>query len=288
MPHPNTIRRCLTITLFASVLNCAQAQVEQYKIEAEYLARLAELGLETISEGFESSVWDGTHPAKNGFPLSLPEVLSQDVLWEPAAKDVWGSQWSLLQHGLSTTPNWALSGGGGLYENHQGESYPTTIRVSTTEPIFAVGGWFKCNGDSAGFLFEDRTTANEPGYVLPGYGAMYPGDNAGFDHKFIGIVDPAGFTSVVLTGTLEINEKGMIEGGVIFGCDDFTLGVPVGFGTAPCPSDLNGDGIINTADLGLLLAAFGTNDTAVDINNDGVADTADLGILLADFDSTCP
>lgn len=43
--------------LFAGL--SADAAVERYKIEAEYLNRLAELGIGTLSEGFESSAWDG-------------------------------------------------------------------------------------------------------------------------------------------------------------------------------------------------------------------------------------
>ena len=34
----------------------------------------------------------------------------------------------------------------------------------------------------------------------------------------------------------------------------------------PCHADLNGDGFVNGADLGLLLTAFGTNDPNADIN----------------------
>jgi len=47
--------------------------------------------------------------------------------------------------------------------------------------------------------------------------------------------------------------------------------------------DLNGDGIVDTADLGILIAAFGTDDTFSDINNDCAVDTADLGILIGNF-----
>ncbi len=47
--------------------------------------------------------------------------------------------------------------------------------------------------------------------------------------------------------------------------------------------DLNGDGVVDTADLGILIAAFGTNDTFSDINNDCAVDTADLGILIGNF-----
>ena len=55
-----------------------------------------------------------------------------------------------------------------------------------------------------------------------------------------------------------------------------------------CPNDLNGDGVVDTADLGLLISLFGGGDGgAADINNDGAVDTADLGSLIAAFGSVC-
>ncbi|MCB9846879.1 MAG: hypothetical protein H6814_00555 [Phycisphaeraceae bacterium] len=51
--------------------------------------------------------------------------------------------------------------------------------------------------------------------------------------------------------------------------------------------DLNGDCVVDTADLGILLGAFGTSDPLSDLNNDGVVDTADLGILLGQFGMSC-
>ncbi len=55
-----------------------------------------------------------------------------------------------------------------------------------------------------------------------------------------------------------------------------------------CPSDINGDGVTDTADLGLLIADFGSSEpTLADINGDGAIDTADLGQLIADFGSPC-
>ncbi|MCB9838724.1 MAG: hypothetical protein H6813_05245 [Phycisphaeraceae bacterium] len=47
--------------------------------------------------------------------------------------------------------------------------------------------------------------------------------------------------------------------------------------------DLNNDGIVDTADLGILLGSFGSNNPAADVNGDGVVDTADLGILIGAF-----
>ncbi|MCA9284605.1 MAG: hypothetical protein KDA22_05300 [Phycisphaerales bacterium] len=46
--------------------------------------------------------------------------------------------------------------------------------------------------------------------------------------------------------------------------------------------DLDGDGIVNGADLGILLAAWGGAGPG-DLNDDGVVDGADLGILLAEW-----
>lgn len=47
------------------------------------------------------------------------------------------------------------------------------------------------------------------------------------------------------------------------------------------PGDLNGDAVVDGADLGLLLAAWDTPDAAADLNADGVVDGADLGLLLS-------
>lgn len=49
----------------------------------------------------------------------------------------------------------------------------------------------------------------------------------------------------------------------------------------PCPADLNGDGLVDGADLGLMLAAWGTADEVADLNANGLVDGADLGLLLA-------
>ena len=47
--------------------------------------------------------------------------------------------------------------------------------------------------------------------------------------------------------------------------------------------DLNGDGLVDGADLGLMLALFGSDDPTADLNGDGVVGGADLGLLLIDW-----
>ena len=58
-----------------------------------------------------------------------------------------------------------------------------------------------------------------------------------------------------------------------------------------CASDLNGDGVTNTADLALLLARFGQTlpvDFTEDVNRDGQVTTVDLSQLLGHFGQACP
>ncbi|MBM4110913.1 MAG: hypothetical protein FJ254_06085 [Phycisphaerae bacterium] len=52
-----------------------------------------------------------------------------------------------------------------------------------------------------------------------------------------------------------------------------------------CPSDLNGDGIVDGGDLGMLLGGWGT--ATGDLDNNGVVDGADLGIMLGAW-GACP
>jgi hypothetical protein len=54
---------------------------------------------------------------------------------------------------------------------------------------------------------------------------------------------------------------------------------------APCPADLNGDGVVGGADLGALLSGWGS--AGGDINDSGDTDGADLGILLSAW-GNCP
>ena len=67
----------------------------------------------------------------------------------------------------------------------------------------------------------------------------------------------------------------------------------VGPATPPppaCPADLNQDGVVNGADLGIMLGAWGpcpSSPCPADLNNDGSVDGADLGTLLGAW-GVCP
>ncbi len=73
--------------------------------------------------------------------------------------------------------------------------------------------------------------------------------------------------------------------GTKFGTLSLTATVP-----APCRGDINGDRVVNTADLVLLLGDFGQSGPGLkgDYNNDGAVNTADLVTLLGAFGAACP
>jgi hypothetical protein len=54
-----------------------------------------------------------------------------------------------------------------------------------------------------------------------------------------------------------------------------------------CPPDLNGDGQVGPADIGLLIAVWGTADAAADLNGDGTVNGFDLAYILGNW-GVCP
>jgi hypothetical protein len=66
----------------------------------------------------------------------------------------------------------------------------------------------------------------------------------------------------------------------------FTIEITGPAGPPPCFGDINLDGVVFGADLGLLLGNWGFSGTG-DLNNDGVVTGADLGLLLGVW-GPCP
>lgn len=216
--------------VIAGVLVCASvsyAEVERYKDEASFSNRLIALGFSHLEENFEGHEWDAVRTTNLTQNVAL-SVLSKTITWSSAANQYWNYTGPTY---ITTNPNWARGEGWGLYDT----VLATTIRIQTLEPIYGMGLWINTNPDflDTGFLFPDHTVANDPGYVLPGLGAMYPGDNGGSGHRFIGILDTNGFTNLVITGTLQMNEENQLEGSAVFGMDDVTFAVAESFLPTP-------------------------------------------------------
>ena len=92
------------------------------------------------------------------------------------------------------------------------------------------------------------------------------------------LVVPAGATLV--TNGFKVYTRAATIGGSVSNLADVVV-VP---GTPPCIADLYVDGIVNGADLGIVLAnwgACGAGTCAADLNGDGQVNGADLGIVLS-------
>ncbi len=86
--------------------------------------------------------------------------------------------------------------------------------------------------------------------------------------------------------TIGVNQTGGVSWGAGSSCGDgtgefYSLEFMI---NDPFPTgDVNKDGFVNGADLGLLLGAWGTADCDADINFDGVIDGSDLGLILGNW-----
>ena len=81
-------------------------------------------------------------------------------------------------------------------------------------------------------------------------------------------------------GTTTINDEPSLIPGGFFSSPDTNATRRVGCASAALEGDLNNDGVVDGADLGLLLGEWGQTGSAADLNDDATVDGADLGVLL--------
>jgi len=93
----------------------------------------------------------------------------------------------------------------------------------------------------------------------------------------ISVIDPSPILDGGLTGVNVSRTQG--TGLVDISVSDLTFTLPTEC-KEPVLADLNGDGVVDGADLGILLSNWGGKGVG-DLNDDGIVDGADLGILLS-------
>jgi hypothetical protein len=107
-------------------------------------------------------------------------------------------------------------------------------------------------------------------WTIDGGGEMW---TVGGDFELSGTIGQPDASTVAMTG------------------GDFELSGGFWPGTKFCLGDLNGDGVINLGDLGILLAHYGQSGMTYeegDLTGDGNVNLADLGVLLAAYGTVCP
>jgi len=130
---------------------------------------------------------------------------------------------------------------------------------------------FGGSGVGAGGVIELSSLDGTNGFALTG---VSTGDFSGRSVSGAGDLNADGVDDVVISADSADPNGNSGAGGcyVIFGSP--TLGQPI-------PPDLTGNGCVDSADLGALLAAWGQAGSPFDLDGDGVVDSSDLGILLA-------
>lgn len=115
---------------------------------------------------------------------------------------------------------------------------------------------------------ENPVLANGVGPYEVGF--TVPADQPLGDTRMRLRVHDGGFDAMAPCGTASYGEV-----------EDYTLRIEAG--APPCVGDINGDGSVDAADLGLLVGAWGAcggGGCPADLNGDGRVDAADLGLLV--------
>lgn len=158
----------------------------------------------------------------------------------------------------------------------------------TTPCVFAPGGGSTPLPKLAGHPHATCLGVNNAGVIVGGaalqpYAAGVIGERAvaWFDGAVVDLNSRVSSGDMIdLRWANAINGAGWIVGvGRIAGNDRAFLLRPVS------PPDLDGDGVVGSGDLGVLIEAWGGADAAADMSEDGIVDAVDLGLLLAGWGS---
>ncbi|MBL9121962.1 MAG: hypothetical protein JNL80_18795 [Phycisphaerae bacterium] len=148
-----------------------------------------------------------------------------------------------------------------------------SLTVTFDSPVFAAGFMtadvFDAFGDN-GILLEAFDGEDGSGRVLGSFGSA-PFNFELNSTYFMGVGDEEGrIKSVRISTAVVLYGDSQYVDGVLFAAKQVT---------SPCPADLNGDGEVSGADLGVLLGGWGSPG-ATDLDGSGSTGGADLAILL--------
>ncbi len=156
--------------------------------------------------------------------------------------------------------------------------YHATDAGFDTSRLLYCGPWSESSRSNGAIVISEDggETWGDPVTIVPG----------GFAYSQMVVLDPCGEVGVFYEADgyntmrfIRVSLEQMTNGDLVI--DDIAP-----CATDPCPGDLNDDGQIAGADIGLLLAAWGTDGPA-DLNGDGQVNGADLGLMLSGW-AHCP
>lgn len=191
--------RAFSVLCLCLIAMPAAAQVTAYTDEALFLADAAILGVCVDVEGFEDdAVWGGART-----PSTASSVTSLGLTWLPNNGN----------SGVTTGGGPARTGSWGFYELPHGD-FGSGVGdgwfIESGTAMYAAGGWLISNTPGAKInLILDGTAVVD-----------FSGDNQVWSsHRFFGVIDPGGFTSLEFRET-----EGTEEDQKFVFADDFSFG----------------------------------------------------------------
>ena len=208
-----------------------------------------------LPEGFDSAVkvagayW-GTE-SHSGF--------GQDICWQPGETITFGADYVIKQT-----------------DQLLGMTEKAPIAPSLNEAYVALNIWRWDETGNEQFWYPVRTTG------VAG-STMDPGVVATTSNTYTIPPEQADQISRVEYVIVFRQLDGNYDSGSVFFTNAYA---EVSCGT-PCIGDVNGDDMVDAADLGLLIAVWGTDESTCDFNEDGMVDGADLAYILGYWGSDC-
>jgi len=211
----------LVTALLFLIAGSAQAAPTAYTDEASYLSALAATPYQTFQEGFENDAAWGVARSPN----AADSVSSQGIVWTSNHPDA-----VTVPSRITTGSGPALSGSWGAYSSPHGDpdrelsatacdvtpspdpclQHDGLLGTSTGGTLYGVGGWVS------------GTFGGQVVFVLGGNPVPLDFGDAGVisggGHQFLGVIEPAGFTS------FEVREiEGKTGDEKLIFADDFTM-----------------------------------------------------------------
>lgn len=176
----DTCRLTASVVLFGGLLTVAvQAVPTVYTDETSYLSALSAGGYGPLVEGFEGAAWDGVRTTIGGVQ-SAPSVTSQGITWTSTDE-------------VTTSSGAARSGNWGGYDQPGGD--PDILFGQSAFTLYGIGGWFRTNTPTTNIQLY-------LGGVMIDNGSL----TLGTAYSFIGIIEPAGFTTFEIRDTEAVPE----------------------------------------------------------------------------------
>jgi len=250
-----------------------------------------------FSDNFETNQgWNNPAPAHTASAGIWERAIPNSTTAAPGNQTTPGGQWCFV------TQNGAPGGAAGTADVDNGTTFLVSPVIDLSNPDFvdveiAYNRWYSNNAGASPntdtFRVDISSNNGSSWTNLETVGPSGTGTSGGWIARSLRL---SSYPAVARTSTMrlrfvaeDLNPQSLVEAAV----DDVVISAVLCEEAPPpptCPGDANGDGIVNGADLSVLLSNFGLAGTGPafgDFNGDGVCDGADLSVLLSQFGVTC-